>query len=70
MKWDKLDGSVQFSTDKRFSIVRAAETGPIWIAYAMGPTTGEQLGTTNSDELARTLCEDHEREMTALRRSG
>lgn len=70
MKWDKPTGSVQWSLDRRYSIVRAAETGPIWIAYAMASTTGEQIGTINSDELARTLCEDHEREMTALRRSG
>ena len=70
MKWEKPNGSVQYTEDRKFCIVRAAETGPIWIAYAMGPTTGEQLGTTNSDELARTLCEDHEREMVALRRAG
>lgn len=70
MKWDKPNGGVQFTVDKRYSIVRAAETGPIWIAYAMGPTTGEQIATTNSDELAREICEDHEREMVAMRRAG
>lgn len=67
MKWDKPDGSMQWSTDKRYSIVRAAETGPIWIAYRMGPTTGEEIATTNSDELARTMCEDHERALLTAR---
>jgi hypothetical protein len=58
MKWAKPDGGVQWSMDKRYSIVRAVETGPVWIAYRMAPTTGEQIGSTNSDELARQLCED------------
>ncbi len=70
MKWDKPDGGVQYSSDRRYSIVRAVETGPIWIAYAMGPTTAAQLGTTNSEELARQMCEDDERELLVLRRAG
>lgn len=61
MKWDKPNGGVQHSADKRYSIVQATETGPIWIAYALGPTAATQIGTTNSDELARELCEGHER---------
>lgn len=68
MKWAKPDGGVQWSADKRFCIVRAVETGPVWIAYRMGPTTGEQIGTTNSDELARQLCEDDEGYLESLRR--
>ena len=67
MKWDQLNGSVQWSVDRKYCIVRAAETGPIWIAYRMGPTTGEQIGMTNSDELARTLCEDHASALQAAR---
>jgi hypothetical protein len=61
VKWNKPDGGVQHSTDGRYGIVRAAETGPIWIAYALGPTAGQQLGTTNDDGLAREICEGHER---------
>lgn len=58
MKWAKPDAGVQWSMDKRYSIVRAVETGPVWIAYRMAPTTADQLGNTNSDDLARQLCED------------
>jgi len=70
MKWDKPNGAVQHSAHGRYSIVRAVETGPVWIAYSMGPTTAAQLGTTNSDELARQICEDDERDLLALRRAG
>jgi hypothetical protein len=58
MKWLPPDGSTQHSADKRYCIVKAAETGPVWIAYRMAISTGEQIGSTNSDELARQLCED------------
>lgn len=68
MKWAKPDGGVQWTVDKRYSIVQATETGPIWYAYDMGPTTGIELGRTNSDELARDLCEDHERYIQAQRK--
>lgn len=60
MKWNKPDGGVQLSADGRYSIVRAVETGPVWIAYALGPTVGRQIATTNSDELARQFCDDDE----------
>jgi hypothetical protein len=68
VKWNKPDGGVQHTADGRYSIVRAVETGPIWIAYRMGPTTAPQIGTTNSDELARQLCEDHERLLLSARK--
>jgi hypothetical protein len=68
MKWEKPNGGVQWSADKCYSIVRATETGPIWIAYRMTPTTGEQIGTTNSDDLARDLCEDDWRQLESLRK--
>jgi len=60
MKWDKPDFPVQRSTDRKYCIVRAIEN--VWHAYFLPPgaTTGDQLGVTNSDELARQLCEDDE----------
>jgi hypothetical protein len=57
VKWLAPDGSTQHSACKRYCIVYG-HTGPIWIAYRMAITTGEQIGSTNSDELARQLCED------------
>jgi hypothetical protein len=58
VKWDTSDVSVHRTGDGKYSVVRAVETGPVWIAYRMGPTTAEQIGSTNSDNLARQLCED------------
>ena len=68
MKWDKPNGSVQWSTCRKFCIVQANSMD--WIAYEMGLTTGKELAVRPTDEAARTACEDYEREMTALRRAG
>lgn len=69
MKWEKPTGSTQHSSDGCFCIVQANSMD--WIAYALTPYgTGEELGVRPTDEAARSCCEDHEREMTALRRAG
>lgn len=68
MKWDKLNGSVQQSSDGRYVIVRANETNPDWIAYLMGYTCGSELGTKRSDAEARQLCEAHELQLQAAHR--
>lgn len=68
MKWAKPDGSVQYTEDRKFCVVKANSMD--WIAYEIGPTTGNELGVRPSEEAARTCCEDYEREMTALRRAS
>lgn len=70
MKWDKPNGSVQWSADRRYQVQQA--TSGYWIAYSMSAfgTGAAKLGEHNSDEAARECCESDEREMTALRRSG
>ena len=69
MKWDKPTPPTQMSSDGRYAIQHATENN--WVAYAM-PNFGkaEELGTVPTDEAARQVCEDHEREMVALRRAG
>lgn len=57
MKWDPPDGSVQFSADKRYSVVRANSKD--FIAYRMNSTTAEELGVKSTDAEARHCCEDH-----------
>lgn len=69
MKWDKPNGSRQGSACGKYVIVQATENN--WIAYALTPfATGDELGVKSTDEEARRVCDDHEREMTALRRAG
>lgn len=70
MKWDQPDGSVQWSSDRRYHVQRA--TSGYWVAYAMSAfrNDAEKLGEHNSDEAARDCCDDFERQMTALRLSG
>lgn len=70
MKWDKPNGTVQWSADHRYHIQEA--TSGFWIAYAVSAfgNDAEKLGECGSDEEARECCDDYERQMTALRRSG
>lgn len=69
MKWEKPTGPVQMSSDGRYTIQHATETN--WVAYAIPKYgNGEELGTKPTDAEARQVCEDHEREMVALRRAG
>jgi hypothetical protein len=58
MKWDKVTPPTQHTADKRYCIVQATEQ--IWIAYRMGPTTGEEIGAASDEEGARRVCERHE----------
>jgi hypothetical protein len=57
VKWAEPNGSVQFSADKRFSIVKA--NSQHWIAYEMAYTTARELGVKPTDTEARQCCEDH-----------
>ena len=71
MKWLPVDGSVQHgigACGRRYSVVNA--TSQHWVAYqlAIGVGIGEDLGTRDSEEGARGLCEDRERDLEALRR--
>lgn len=59
MKWDKPSHPTQHSSDRRYCVVQATEGN--WIAYRMGPTTGEELGIKPTDIQARQLCEADER---------
>ena len=58
MKWLAPTGSTQYSADHRYSVTEAVKG--IWIAYELGPTTGTEIGRSNSDEGARLLCEDQD----------
>lgn len=69
MNWLPPNGSTQGTKCGRYVIVQANNQD--WIAYALTPYgTGDDLGKKASDAEARTVCEDHEREMLALRRAG
>jgi len=66
MKWDKLAGCTQQTSDGRYLIMHANSRD--WVAYRMGYTIAQDLGTTDSDEKARELCETHEAQLTAAHR--
>jgi hypothetical protein len=67
MKWDKPNGSVQWSADKRYLIVQA--NSQHWVAYEATPfVTATDLGTKGTDAEARGLCEEHEATLVALRK--
>ena len=70
MKWDKPNGSVQHTTDKRYCIVQATEGN--WIGYELTPFgTSRDLCVESTDERARALCEaDEARFVAAHRRSA
>lgn len=58
MKWDICNVGLHRTRDGKYSAVRA--TDQHWVAYQMGPTTAEDLGTRQTSLEARQLCEDHE----------
>jgi hypothetical protein len=55
MKWQPMMGSTQYSADKRYCIVRANQQQ--WVAYKLGPTTGQELGVAVDEDAARRICE-------------
>ena len=69
MKWEKPNGSVQQTACGRYVIVQANSQD--WVAYQMGFTYANDLGTCKSDEKARECCEAHEKQLIdAHRRSA
>lgn len=68
MKWDKPTGAVQYSSNRAYCVVQANSQN--WIAYQMGITTAEDLGTTDTDERARALCEERENRSESARRKA
>ena len=69
MKWLPPQGSTQGTADERYVIVQANSKD--WIAYALTPfATSDELAVKPSAAEAREVCEDHEREMVAMRRAG
>lgn len=68
MKWAKPVGSTQGTVDGRYMIVQANTQH--WVSYRMGHTVAKDLGTSNSDEKARELCEAHERGLIQQRKSA
>lgn len=69
MKWNKPAGCTQGTTCGNYVIVQANSKD--WIAYALSPyNVGAELGVKSTDAEARQLCEDHERELVALRAAG
>lgn len=57
MKWDKPNGSVQYSADRRYIVMQANTKD--WIAYRVSGfgTSAEKLGERHDDEAARACCE-------------
>ncbi len=66
MKWDKPTGSVQQTSCGRYVIVQANSQD--WVAYQMGFTCANDVGTRNSDAAARECCEEHEKQLIAAHR--
>lgn len=66
MKWEKPNGSTQYSADRKYAVTEAITD--IFVAYELGSTTGIELGMAHTAEEARSICEDHEIQMVALRR--
>jgi hypothetical protein len=63
MKWDEPNGAVQFSADKKFSVVKA--NSQHWVAYEMAYTTAKELGVKLTDSEARQCCEDRRAQIDA-----
>ena len=68
MKWDKPDGAVQHTADKRYFIMEA--NSQQWVAYAKAFGAGTELGVKPTDEEARQVCEDHDRLLIAARQTA
>lgn len=69
MKWLPTWGRVTMSACGRYTVQHPTDIA--WVAYSI-PTYGQpaNLGDFDSEEKARTRCEDDERELMALRRAG
>jgi hypothetical protein len=68
MKWLAPNGSTQRSADHKYAIVQATEEN--WIAYAIGPTAGQQIGSpADTPERARALCEERHNMLVSQRRA-
>lgn len=61
MKWLPPSGSTQHSADGRYVVVQANSQD--WIAYQLHATTAKDLGTRDTDEKARAVCEAHEAQL-------
>jgi hypothetical protein len=73
MKWLPVDGSVQHgigANGRRYSVVQANSEDYVAYQLALGIAIGEDLGSRKSEEGARGLCEDRERDLEALRRQA
>lgn len=68
MKWLPPEGSTQRTSCGNYCVVEAVTDH--WIAYQLGPTTGEDLGWAPTAEEAREICEDRERYLQSVRRAG
>ncbi len=68
MKWDPPVGSSQHTADGKYAVVEAVTDH--FVAYQLGPTTGEDLGWAATAEDAREICEDRERYLQSVRRAG
>lgn len=68
MKWLTPDGSKQTTADGKYAVVEAVTDH--FVAYQLGPTTGEDLGWAATSEEAREICEDRERYLQSVRRAG
>jgi hypothetical protein len=70
VKWDKPNGSVQWSADRRYHVQQA--TSGFWIAYAVSPfqNTAEKLGEYAGDGRARQACDEHESLLIAARQTA
>ena len=66
MKWLTPVGSTQTTADGQYAVVEAITDH--FIAYQLGPTTGEDLGWSPTQEGGREICEDHERYLQSQRK--
>lgn len=66
MKWLPPNGSTQHSADHKYAVVEAVTAH--FVAYQLGPTTGEDLGWGPTDADAREICEDRERYLQSQRK--
>lgn len=69
MKWDLPNGSVQYTTDRCYMVMRA--TSEHWIAYRMSAfqNAAEKLGERGDEEAARACCELAEHTRIAEKRA-
>lgn len=68
MKWERPTGSVQTSKCGCYTIQHATEH--YWVAYHQAANGAEKLGERDSESQARTLCDNHETQLSAARKAG